>query len=163
LKRLVNNFEEYVCVFFFLLIFILMSMQVFTRYLLGITFAWNEEMARYVFVWLTFVGAAYACKQDAHIKIEIGYEFINRRLPRSGQIALQILKQLLTIGFLLQLIYFGYILADRSWRFRSQAMQIPQFYLYISVVIGAALFLVRELQAIGRRIKTDISAIPGKE
>jgi TRAP-type C4-dicarboxylate transport system permease small subunit len=84
-------------------------------------------------------------------------------MPRSGQIALQILKQLLTIGFLLQLIYFGYILADRSWRFRSQAMQIPQFYLYISVVIGAALFLVRELQAIGRRIKTDISAIPGKE
>ena len=55
------------------LIFILMSMQVFTRYLWHY-FAWNE-MARYVFVWLTFVWAA-CHKQDAY-KIEIGYEFIN--------------------------------------------------------------------------------------
>lgn len=163
MKRLVNNFEEYVCVFFFLLIFILMSMQVFTRYLFGITFAWNEEMARYTFVWLTFIGAAYARKQKAHIRIEIVYEIINKRLSKTGQQVLQIMKQVLTMGFLGQLIYFGYVLANRSWRFRSQAMQIPQFYLYISVVIGAALFLVRELEAIGQQVKTDISAMPGKE
>ena len=70
--------------FFFLLIFILMSMQVFTRYLFGITFAWNEEMARYTFVWLTFIGAAYARKQKAHIRIEIVYEIINKRLSKTG-------------------------------------------------------------------------------
>lgn len=140
-----------------------MSMQVFTRYLFGVTFAWNEEMARYTFVWLTFIGAAYARKQNAHIKIEIVYEAINKRLPLKGQKALQILKQVLSIGFMLQLVYFGYILADRSWRFRSQAMQIPQFYLYISVVIGAVLYLLRELEKIGQKVKTDMPVLPGKE
>ena len=50
--------------------------------------------------------------------------------------------------FLGALIVLGVELAVRSWRFTSQAMQISQFFLYISVPVGAAMFLYREIARI---------------
>ena len=122
-----------------------MTMGVFNRYLLGKTFAWNIELCRYSFVWLTFVGAAFVRKQDRHIKIEILFNYINQRLSPGAQKVLWILKTILTIAFLITLIYLGFILANKTWRFKSQAMQIPQFFLYISVTVGAILYLLREI------------------
>ncbi len=144
---LYDKLEESISLVFFLLIFALMTMGVFNRYLLGKTFAWNIELCRYSFVWLTFVGAAFVRKQDRHIKIEILFSYINKKLSPTAQKMLWGLKTLLTIAFLITLIYLGYILANKTWRFKSQAMQIPQFFLYISVTIGAVLYLSREIPA----------------
>ena len=143
--KIYDKLEESISLVFFLLIFALMTMGVFNRYLLGKTFAWNIELCRYSFVWLTFVGAAFVRKQDSHIKIEILFKYINQRLSPGAQKVLWIFKKVLTIAFLIALIYLGFILANKTWRFKSQAMQIPQFFLYISVTIGAALYLLREI------------------
>jgi TRAP-type C4-dicarboxylate transport system permease small subunit len=147
LYKIYDKFEESIALIFFLLIFGLMTMGVFNRYLFGNTFAWNIELCRYSFVWLTFVGAAFVRKQDAHIKIEILFNYINRKLSPGSQKAIWVIKEILTIAFLIQLIYFGFILANKTWRFKSQAMQIPQFFLYISVTVGAILYLLREIPA----------------
>jgi len=66
-------------------------------------------------------------------------------------------SEILTVGFLIVLVYFGFILADKTWRFKSQAMQIPQFFLYISVPVGALLYLFREIPGAIREFKTDLS------
>jgi hypothetical protein len=58
LKRTYDVMEEAVCVFFFLLIFLLMNLGVFGRYLFDVSFEWNIELCCYSFVWLTFLGAA---------------------------------------------------------------------------------------------------------
>ena len=145
LHKIYNKLEESIALVFFLLIFVLMTMGVFNRYLFGKTFAWNIELCRYSFVWLTFVGAAFVRKQDTHIKIEILFNYINKKLSPTAQKILWVLKTILTIAFLITLIYLGFILANKTWRFKSQAMQIPQFFLYISVTVGAALYLLREI------------------
>jgi TRAP-type C4-dicarboxylate transport system permease small subunit len=142
-----DKFEERIAVFLFLFIFILMSTQIFTRYLINFTFAWNIELCRYTFVWLTFIGAAYVRKQNAHIKIEILFNYLNQKLSPGVQKAVWLTKEILTFAYLVGLIYFGFILAYKSRRFMSQAMQISQFYLYISASVGGLLYLIREIQA----------------
>ena len=124
-----------------------MTVGVINRYVFSVTFSWNIELCRYSFVWLTFLGAAYVRKLDAHIKIEILYNFISKRLSKGPQKIIWIAKEILTIAFFIGLLYFGFVLANKTWRFKSQAMQIPQFYLYISVSIGALLYLLREIPA----------------
>ena len=124
-----------------------MTIGVINRYVFNVTFPWNIELCRYSFVWLTFLGAAYVRKLDAHIKIEILYNFISKRLSKGPQKIIWIAKEILTIAFFIGLLYFGFVLANKTWRFKSQAMQIPQFYLYISVSIGALLYLLREIPA----------------
>ena len=143
-----NKLEEYFPLILFLFIFLLMSTQVFTRYIFNFTLPWNIELCRYTFVWLTFVGAAYVRKMDSHIKIEIFFNYVYEKMSLNQQKAIWLLKELLTILYLIALIIFGYILAYKSRRFMSQAMQISQFFLYISVSVGTVFFLVREIQDI---------------
>jgi TRAP-type C4-dicarboxylate transport system permease small subunit len=145
LKRAYDVFEEAVCVFFFLLIFFLMNLGVFGRYFFDISFEWNIELCSYSFAWLTFLGAAYVQKKYAHIKVEFFYLGVARRLPPAGRRALYLFRELIMLCFLGALIVLGAQLAVRSWRFMSQAMQISQFFLYISVPVGAAMFLYREI------------------
>ncbi len=147
LHKIYDKLEESISLVFFLLIFVLMTFGVFNRYVFGKTFSWNIELCRYSFVWLTFVGAAFVRKQDAHIKIEILFNYINKKLSLGLQKVIWFIKEILTIAFLIQLIYLGFILANKTWRFKSQAMQIPQFFLYISVTVGATLYLLREIPA----------------
>ncbi|PID55829.1 hypothetical protein CSB45_14055 [candidate division KSB3 bacterium] len=141
-----DTLEERVTVVLFLFIFVLMATQIFTRYVLSITFAWNIELCRYTFVWLTFVGAAYVRKHGSHIKIEILFNYLNQKCSAGVQKAIWLMKELLTFAYLIALIYFGFLLAYKSRRFMSQAMQISQFYLYISASVGAFLYLIREIQ-----------------
>lgn len=157
LKRAYDLIEELVCVFFFLLIFFLMNLGVFGRYFFDISFEWNIELCSYSFVWLTFLGAAYVQKKYAHIKVEFFYLGVARRLPPVGRQALYLLRELLMLCFLGALVVLGLQLAVRSWRFMSQAMQISQFFLYVSVPLGAAMFLYRDIQQI---IESRFGAVP---
>ena len=145
LKKLYDNFEEYFVCGFFLLIFLLMVVGVLLRYFFGISFAWNIELSRYSFVWLTFVGAAYVRRDDGHIKIDLFSRYAMKKLPHTGRLLYWGVEKLNVVLYLALLVYYSYTLSVRSWRFKSQAMQIPQFFLYISVGIGALMYFVREV------------------
>ncbi len=155
--RLYDIFEESISFVFFSVIFVFMVFEVFTRYLLDISHSWNIELCRYSFVWLTFAGAAYLRKENGHIRIAFFMNYLERTLPLWARRGIWLLKEILTIGFLVLLIYYGFILANKTWRFRSQAMQIPQFFLYISVSVGGLLYLVREIPAAVREFKAQRS------
>lgn len=48
-----------------------MSWQVLTRYFIGIPATWAEELCRYLFIWTSFVGSAYAVWMSEHIEIDL--------------------------------------------------------------------------------------------
>lgn len=146
MKKLYDKVEFFIPQGFFILIFLLMSIQVFTRYVFNFTLSWNIEMCRYSFVWLTFTGAAYVRKENTHIKIEMLFNYFYEKFPLRVQKIVWLSKELLSILYLIILIIFGFILAYNSRRFLSQAMQISQFFLYISVSIGMTFYLIREIQ-----------------
>ena len=156
-NRIYDIFEEAVAFGFFSIIFVLMIFNVFSRYLFDTSYPWNIEFCRYSFVWLTFAGAAYLRREDGHIRIEFVINLLNRKLPLWARGGIWLFKELLAIGFLIALVYYGFILANKTWRFKSQAMQIPQFFLYISVSVGGLLYLIREIPAGIRDFKTNIS------
>ena len=158
-NRIYDIFEESIAFGFFSIIFFLMVFGVITRYLFDTSYPWNIELCRYSFVWLTFAGAAYLRKENGHIRIEFVSNFLNKKLPLGGRKGIWLCKEILTIGFLIVLLYYGFILANKTWRFKSQAMQIPQFCLYISVSVGALLYLIREIPGAIR----DFTNLSGKQ
>ena len=156
-NRIYDIFEEFIPFLFFSIIFFFMVFNVLTRYLFDTSYSWNIELCRYSFVWLTFAGAAYLRKENGHIRIEFVINLLNRKLPLWARRGIWLFREILTIGFLIVLVYFGLTLADKTWRFKSQAMQIPQFFLYISVPVGALLYLFREIPGAIREFNTDLS------
>lgn len=146
MKKFFNRVVLLIPAGLFIIIFLLMSIQVFTRYLMGFTLSWNIELCRYSFVWLTFVGAAYVRKENSHVKIDFMNKYLITKMSQGTQKVFWITKQLITITYLIVVIILGFFLAYNSRLFLSQAMQISQFFLYISVSIGMAFYLIIEIQ-----------------
>jgi len=140
--------EEYFAILVFLVICIVMILQVFFRLFLGIAFSWSIELSQYLNVWITFVAIGYVRKLNSHIKIEMFYDWVAKKIPVGFERGLFVLKKVLNIVYMLVVIILGLQLSIRSINFRSSAMQISQFWLYICVPIGSAGYLFREIHDI---------------
>ena len=70
-------------------------LQFFSRYVLNDSIGWTEEIARYLLVLVTFVGAALAVRKNSHIAVEFFYRY----LPGAWGRTLSTLVDLLRLGF----------------------------------------------------------------
>lgn len=59
------------CALVFVVLLLDVLWGVFTRYLLGDQARWTEELARFLMVWLAFLGAALAYARQAHLGVDI--------------------------------------------------------------------------------------------
>ena len=78
-----NRCAEYLLLLLGLSMTATVILQVFSRYILNHSLFWSEELARYLLVWLTFIGATVAYHRNMHP----GVDFLFKRLDRkkSGQ------------------------------------------------------------------------------
>ena len=66
--RWLDDWAEEFCVSVMLaLLVLLLGMEVFSRFLLGKSFSWMEELCRYLFVWSSYIGVAIAVKHTTII------------------------------------------------------------------------------------------------
>ena len=96
LKLLDEKLEEVFLVIILIAAVIIVAMQVVTRYILKVPLPWSEEIARYLFLWLTWVGASYATKERKHVSIDLVYE----KLPAGGQMICKIITNIIWVIFL---------------------------------------------------------------
>ena len=83
LKKSLFKAENGTVVFFFILIFIILFLQFFTRYVLNNSLGWTEEIARVLLICICFVGAVVNAREGS----EISLEFTKNRLkPHSARI-----------------------------------------------------------------------------
>ncbi len=113
-------------------------LQVVFRYLLRQPLFWSEELPRYLLIWMSFLAAALAQKDEAHINITLCVT----PLPRLAQRWIRLLTHLIMMGFLAILIYSGSLVITITAHHRSTALQIPMAAVYAAVPAGAILMMV---------------------
>ena len=70
LKWLDANLEKYLCVVLMSVMTLIIFIQVVARYVFQNSLSWSEELARYIFIWLVYLGISYGCQMRKHIKID---------------------------------------------------------------------------------------------
>ena len=65
--------------------------QIVMRYLFNSPLLWSEEFARYVYVWLVFIGSAYCVTQDKHVAVTL----VTDRMPSMVRKGVKIVCNLL--------------------------------------------------------------------
>jgi TRAP-type C4-dicarboxylate transport system permease small subunit len=110
--------------------------QVFTRYVTQDPLLWSEEVARYLFVWITLVGAAAGVRLHAHFGLDI-----LRRYAPPLRTALGIVTMLVVAGFLGLLLYTGIAETRQAALQMSPALQVRMHWAYLAVPVGAGLAL----------------------
>jgi len=110
--------------------------QVFTRYVTEDPLIWTEEVARYLFVWITLIGAAAAVRLNGHF----GLDILRRRAPPLRK-PLGALTTLAVGAFFALLLWTGIGETRQAATQISPALQVGMQWAYLALPIGAALAL----------------------
>jgi TRAP-type C4-dicarboxylate transport system permease small subunit len=111
----------------------------------GLDVSWNEELARYLFVWLIYIGCAYAVKKRKHIRLEILLLLPGRR----GNLIFNMISNLLFMLFAIIILYEALPLLYKMHFVRKQfspAMRLPMSVAFASVATGFLLTCFRLIQ-----------------
>lgn len=135
-KKVVDFLLNWVMVITFFLIFAVVLVQIFYRYILNSPLVWSEELSRFIFIWVSLMGWALATRSGTHIRIT----FIHERLSLSVQKSLTLFFRICTLGFLITLVWLGIDMSSRTFgRFAVAIPQIPVGMFYAALPISAAL------------------------
>ena len=86
MKKLFDRVLEVSCIALMSVMTILVTYQVITRYIFNKPSAVSEVLARYMFVWMVLLGAAYVFGLREHMNIP----FVKDKLPPRGRIVCDI-------------------------------------------------------------------------
>ena len=94
-------FELYIPVTSFLIMFLIILVQVFFRYVLRHPLTWAMEITVIGFVWTVIFGACYTMRRRSHIKFTLIYDLLK---PRPAAV-FRLLGNLIITGVFLSLVY----------------------------------------------------------
>jgi C4-dicarboxylate transporter DctQ subunit len=117
---------------------VVVFLQVIYRYVLTQPLHWSEELARYLFVWLSILGATLGLQKQGHFGLDIFF----RMLPKQGQWLMRLLIHLLMGAVVLVLVVYGVTLVQKTVLQESPAMGISMSWAYASLPVGAALMAI---------------------
>ena len=122
---------------------------VFSRYVMGRTFTWYDEIARLLFVWIVFLGAAVGVRRSAHFRLHL---VLDRLSPGIRRVA-HVIGVLVLMGFGLLMIQQGWKLVELGQFQRTPVMGLSKRYVYASVPAGGALIILYSLPHLWRALR----------
>ncbi|MCP4021194.1 MAG: TRAP transporter small permease [Desulfobacteraceae bacterium] len=129
---------------------IIVASQVFSRYVLNHSLFWSEELARYLLVWLTFLGATSAYKRNAHPGVDIFY--IRMRAAKKKICNLIVFLASMTL-FSVMIVYgfqFAYFIRNQI----TPALSIPKWFIFIIIPVSGMIFMIHCLANLMELYKT---------
>ncbi len=137
---------------------VLSFVQVVARYVLHVSTPWTEEVARLVFVWAVFLGAAAGVKRNIHTRVDL---IFNRLPPGAAEWVLTGIDGLLAALSAVMVIYGSQLVLSTRADF-STSLGYPRNLFYLPVPVGGALMLCCLLPGLGRRLFRRKGSPPGR-
>jgi TRAP-type C4-dicarboxylate transport system permease small subunit len=139
-KRILDKFLEVLLMVSVAVLVVDVLWQVFTRFVIGKPSSWTEELATFLLIWVSLLGAAVALGRGAHL----GIDYFTHKLPERNRIQTELFVFAVVSLFSLLVMFFGGISLVRQTLALDQisvALHIPMGYVYLAIPISGA-FLV---------------------
>jgi TRAP-type transport system small permease protein len=133
-------FEEIVAGVFMTVMTIATVANVIARYAFNSPIQWAEELSRYSFIWLVFIGAAMCSRRKKHIVIDV----LMPLLPGRPRLALMAIVNVGILGLMIVIIHYSWILMGSATHPTAE-LKIPQSMVYLAVPVSAGLILLHTL------------------
>lgn len=141
---ILNNIERYVCIFLISAMLILIAYQVFLRFVMNSPNTWSEELARYLHIYLIFIGGAYATRMRDHIRIDA----VINLYPKKIRPFVLGLGEVIWLVFACIIVYVGVKMTMNVANMgqTSAALKIGLHLIYAGLPIGYSLVIIRLVQ-----------------
>jgi len=118
--------------------------QVFLRYVFSFSLSWSEEVARYLMIWVAFLGGSLALQKGLHIGVELFLVRVSSRTRRW----VSILSKMFILIFLIYLTIGGLKI---TWAVRDQsspALLFSMAYAYLSAPVGGFFMALQTIHSL---------------
>ena len=135
-----HKLEEYSLILCLAVMGIVLFVQIIMRTFFSAPLKWAEELARYLQIWITFLGIGYGIRRGSHI----GMTLLKDRLP-------PVLKALCGLivdvaGFLAFIVLFRTSLQFLAHQnVVSTAMELPMQLVYLVIPVGAVIYMAYDM------------------
>ncbi|WP_053072239.1 TRAP transporter small permease [Rossellomorea marisflavi] len=156
LSNKLDRISRGILIICFVTAFVLTVYQVFARFVLqndwvirtfsSVDFSlfnlpWGEELIRYLFVWIVFLGIGIVYKSKGHAQVEILHHYLSNQYKKVLTLSVEIINSML---FLLLIIYGAKILEFTSQQV-SPAMGVNMTVIYASLLVAASTCFVHSI------------------
>lgn len=150
LDALNKNAERWALLVFYVMLVATMFIEVLRRELLSYSSIWGEEIVRYSFIYLAWIGAAAAVRERGHIRIDVILQYVGPRVKA----LLYILGDLVMFAVALVALYWSFetVLVSAKFGSVTHGLRISQVWFLSAVPIGFALVMFRLVQSILRDV-----------
>ncbi|MDW7673904.1 MAG: TRAP transporter small permease [Bacillota bacterium] len=144
LMDFIDNFEENLIVVLLPVMVLIIFTATFFRYSGLMVLPWAEEVARYMMIWIIYLGIGTGAKKNSHFAVEILYKI----MPQFTHKFFVYFRTLVVVGFCGYIINLSYnlIQAQIMMGQTSPAMQIPIWVAYLAIPVGCSAMAIRSIQ-----------------
>ncbi|MGS4946105.1 TRAP transporter small permease [Meridianimarinicoccus sp. RP-17] len=150
LHHLNRNAERWALLVFYTMLVATMFIEVLRREIFSYSSIWGEEIVRYAFIYLAWIGAAAAVRERGHIRIDVIMNYVGPRVKA----ALYIFGDLVMFVVAVIALYWSFETVMVSAKFGSvtHGLRVSQVWFLSAVPIGFALVVFRLVQSFLRDI-----------
>lgn len=146
MSKVFDKLEEYILIILFPFMTIIVFASTMTRYLELGSMPWSEELARYIMIWMAYIGASLGVKRNAHLGVEVIVNLFPKKIKKYAGI----LRVVIMVLFNVLVIKFSYeiIMHQINIEQTSPAMAIPIWVAYLAVPVGSFMMCLRTVQVL---------------
>ena len=115
--------------------------QVIARFFMSKPSSFTEEVARFLLIWISLLGATYAYRLNSHLGFDL---FVNTLSEKNAISVFKLCCLLVFIFAVLVLLVGGINLVNMTWSLeqRSPVLNIPMAYIYSVIPLSGLLFIL---------------------
>ncbi len=134
-----RTFLYWISVISMTLMLALIFFQVVNRYFFGHTFEWSEELARFLFVWVVFLGSALIMGESGHLAVQI---LPTKLKDTKAGTALKVIINLCSYAFTLLLLIQGSKMTSVMTFQTAPGLGISMSVVYSIIPVSALLMML---------------------
>ena len=144
------TWEDAIVFVIFWVLFGVVFLQFYTRYVLNDSLGWTEEIARYLLIGVTFVGSIMAMRKGSHIAVEALLVFAPKELKHWILVVVDFVVAL----FCGAMAWYGFELGNKAPGYMV-SVDIPKAWMYWAVAAALAGMTIHAVLRFLRRLRRE--------
>lgn len=143
-----KNAERWALLVFYSMLVATMAVEVVRREIFAYSSVWGEEIVRYAFIYLVWIGAASAVRERAHIRIDVLFAYTSDRVKA----LLYVFGDLVMLVVAVFAVYYSWETVAFSWKFESvtDGLRVSKVWFLLAAPVGFTLVIFRLIQSLIR-------------
>ena len=138
---------------------LIVFINVLTRYFFHTAIAWTDESSRFLFIWLSFLGAILVNDKYEHMNLD----FLVTSLPRIPSGIIKIISSIIVTVLFVLLTIGGVKVVSKNIAWYSSALEIEYAKVYAIVPVCCTIMAFQSLARLIRNVKALVKGEKGEE